>query len=97
MPICNKLKTFLDDNQIRYVIVAHSAAYTAPEIAASVHIRGRDLVFQLEIFLVEGSDLLGPFEGDRSVLLRYLHLGDLGFIAERGASAPERMSSASSA
>ena len=44
MPICEKLKKYLDDNKIRYVVVAHSRAYTAQEIAASVHIKGKNLV-----------------------------------------------------
>jgi Ala-tRNA(Pro) deacylase len=44
MPICKKLKSFLDDNNVRYTILVHSPAYTAPEIAASAHIKGRSLV-----------------------------------------------------
>jgi Ala-tRNA(Pro) deacylase len=42
MPI-RKLKNFLDDRGIKYVTVIHSAAYTAQEIAASAHIRGKEL------------------------------------------------------
>jgi len=38
-----KLKQFLDENQVRYVSVRHSPAYTAQEIAASAHIPGREL------------------------------------------------------
>jgi Ala-tRNA(Pro) deacylase len=38
-----KLKQFLDENQVRYVSVQHSPAYTAQEIAASAHIPGREL------------------------------------------------------
>ena len=44
MPICDKLKKYLDDNKIRYVVIAHSRAYTAQEIAASAHIKGKNLV-----------------------------------------------------
>ena len=44
MPICDKLKRYLDDNQIRYIVIAHSRAYTAQEIAASAHIKGKNLV-----------------------------------------------------
>ncbi len=44
MPICEKLKKFLDDNRIRYIVIAHSRAYTAQEIAASTHIKGKNLV-----------------------------------------------------
>jgi Ala-tRNA(Pro) deacylase len=38
-----KLKEFLDGNQIKYVSIAHSEAYTAQEIAASAHIPGKEL------------------------------------------------------
>ncbi len=42
MPV-KKLKAYLDENKVRYVTIIHSPAYTAQEIAASAHIRGRDL------------------------------------------------------
>ncbi|MBT8379435.1 MAG: deacylase [Ignavibacteria bacterium] len=38
-----KLKEFLDANNVKYVSVQHSSAYTAQEIAASAHIPGKDL------------------------------------------------------
>jgi Ala-tRNA(Pro) deacylase len=38
-----KLKEFLDSNQVKYVTISHSAAYTAQEIAASAHVSGQDL------------------------------------------------------
>jgi Ala-tRNA(Pro) deacylase len=42
MPV-QKLKEFLDKNNIRYVVIKHSAAFTAQEIAASAHIPGKEL------------------------------------------------------
>ena len=36
------LKAFLDKQGVKYVSIQHSAAYTAPEIAASAHVSGRD-------------------------------------------------------
>lgn len=36
-----KLKEFLDENKIKYVATTHSLAYTAQEIAASAHIKGK--------------------------------------------------------
>jgi Ala-tRNA(Pro) deacylase len=42
MPV-KKLKEFLDANQVKYVTISHSAAYTAQEIAASAHIPGKEL------------------------------------------------------
>lgn len=42
MPI-SKVTTYLDDNDIKYVTVKHSRAYTAQEVAASAHIPGRNM------------------------------------------------------
>ena len=42
MPI-KKLKEFLDENGVKYITVSHSVAYTAQEIAASAHIRGKEV------------------------------------------------------
>lgn len=42
MPI-KKLKDYLDSNNIKYVTIKHSRAYTAQEIAASAHIPGKEL------------------------------------------------------
>lgn len=38
-----KLKEFLDSNNIKYVSIKHSSAYTAQEIAANAHIPGKEL------------------------------------------------------
>jgi Ala-tRNA(Pro) deacylase len=38
-----KLKEFLDSQQVKYVTIQHSPAYTAQEIAASAHVRGKEL------------------------------------------------------
>ena len=42
MPV-NKLKEYLDAQKVKYVVIRHSPAYTAQEIAASAHIRGKEL------------------------------------------------------
>ena len=42
MPV-KKLKRFLDKEKVKYVTISHSPAYTAQEIAASAHIRGKEL------------------------------------------------------
>jgi len=39
----SKLKDFLDSNQVKYVTVTHSPAYTAHEIAASAHVSAKEL------------------------------------------------------
>ena len=42
MPM-KKVKKFLDENGIKYVLISHSPAYNAQEIATSSHIPGREL------------------------------------------------------
>lgn len=37
------LKNYLDQQHVKYVLISHSPAYTAQEVAASVHISGRDM------------------------------------------------------
>jgi len=39
----NRLRDFLDSNQVKYVVISHSIAYTAQGIAALAHIPGREL------------------------------------------------------
>ena len=42
MPV-KKLKDYLDDNNIKYVVISHSSAFTALEVAASAHLPGKEL------------------------------------------------------
>ena len=42
MPL-SKLREFLDRNQIQYLVISHSVAYTAQGIAALTHIKGKEL------------------------------------------------------
>ena len=42
MPI-KKLREYLDSNNIKYVIISHSSAFTAQEVAAHAHIPGKEL------------------------------------------------------
>ena len=38
-----KLKDFLDQHNVKYVSVRHSTAYASQEIAASAHVKGRNM------------------------------------------------------
>jgi Ala-tRNA(Pro) deacylase len=42
MPVA-KLVEFLDQNNVRYVTLNHSRAYTAQEVAAAAHVPGKEL------------------------------------------------------
>jgi Ala-tRNA(Pro) deacylase len=38
-----KLIDYLNENKVKYVLINHSSAYTASEVAASAHIKGQEL------------------------------------------------------
>jgi len=40
---CGKLKEYLDDNNVPYVTITHSQAFTAQQVAASAHIKGKEM------------------------------------------------------
>jgi Ala-tRNA(Pro) deacylase len=40
---CAKLKKFLDENKVPYVTITHSQAFTAQQVAASAHIKGKEM------------------------------------------------------
>ena len=52
MPL-SKLRDFLDRNQIQYLVISHSVAYTAQGIAALTHIKGKELAKTVMI-MVDG-------------------------------------------
>jgi len=43
MMACGKLKKYIDDNNVPYVTITHSQAFTAQQVAASAHIKGREM------------------------------------------------------
>lgn len=43
MPL-KKLITYLDDHDKKYVVVKHSPAFTAQEVAASAHVPGKEMI-----------------------------------------------------
>ena len=42
MPM-NRLRDYLDERKVKYVVIIHSPSYTAQEIAAAAHIPGKEL------------------------------------------------------
>ncbi len=52
MPI-KKVKDYLDNNDIKYVIISHSPAFTAMEVAASAHVSGNELAKTVMVKLDE--------------------------------------------
>jgi Ala-tRNA(Pro) deacylase len=41
---CKKIKEYLDRNEVPYLTISHSQAFTAQQIAASAHIPGKNMV-----------------------------------------------------
>ncbi len=52
MPL-SKLREYLDRNQVKYLVISHSVAYTAQGIAALTHIKGKELAKTVMI-MVDG-------------------------------------------
>jgi len=72
MPV-RRLKEYLDRENVKYVSIRHSPAYTAQEIAASAHIRGQDLAKSV-VVKVDGQMALAVLPASVKV--------DLGFLRE---------------
>ncbi|MFB3924600.1 MAG: aminoacyl-tRNA deacylase [Syntrophales bacterium] len=70
MPV-KKLKEFLDDNKIKYVTVIHSPAYTAQEIAARAHIKGKNLAKTVMV-IVDGRMAMAVLPASSKVDFDYL-------------------------
>jgi len=49
-----KIRKYLDENDIRYILIVHSPAYTAQEIAANAHIPG-DILAKSVILKIDGT------------------------------------------
>jgi len=66
-----KLKQFLDDNDVRYVVTTHSLAYTAQEVAASAHVSGRDFA-KTVIVKIDGDWAMAVLPANRKVDIQEL-------------------------
>ncbi len=70
MPV-KKLKNFLDQEKVRYVMISHSPAYTAQEIAACAHIPGKELAKAVMV-KIEGQMAMLVLPSTRKVMLHEL-------------------------
>lgn len=85
MPV-RKLKEFLDSNNIKYVSVVHSTAYTAQEVAASSHIPGKELAKTVMI-KIDGelamAVLPASYQIDFHLLKKSLKAGNIELASEQ--------------
>jgi len=70
MPVA-KLKSFLDEQKVKYVSISHSATYTAQEIAASAHVPGKELAKTVMVKL-DGKMAIAVLPATRKVNLEAL-------------------------
>ena len=61
-----KLKEFLDSQAVKYLKIAHSPAYTAREVAQSLHIKGHKVAKTVIIF-IEGTMAMAVMPANRSI------------------------------
>lgn len=70
MPV-KQLKHFLDINGIKYVSIIHSPAYTAQEVAQSVHMPGREMA-KVVIIELDGKMAMAVLPATRKVVVQDL-------------------------
>ena len=70
MPV-RKMKEFLDRENVKYVTISHSPAYTAQEVAESAHIKGKDLA-KTVIVELDGEMAMAVLPGNRKIVLQDL-------------------------
>jgi Ala-tRNA(Pro) deacylase len=65
MPV-RKLREFLDSSKVKYLSINHSPAYTAQEIAASAHVRGKELAKTVMV-TIDGKMAMAVLPASRKV------------------------------
>jgi Ala-tRNA(Pro) deacylase len=61
-----RLLAFLDDNQVKYVVICHSRAFTTQEVAAATHIPGKELA-KAVIVEIDGEIAMAVLPGSQKV------------------------------
>ena len=84
-----KLREFLDANGVKYVTISHSKAFTAQEIAANAHIKGKDLA-KTVIVKLDGKMAMAVLPAAFSLDMNLLREAAGGATAELAAEAEFR-------
>ncbi len=71
MSVLKRLKEYLDENNIRYVSIDHTPAYTGQELAESVHISGKEIA-KTVILKAGGSYMMAVLPASRKINFDYL-------------------------
>lgn len=85
MPV-SRLKEFLDLNHVPYITISHSPAYTAQGIAASAHVKGKELAKTVMV-KVDGklamAVLPAPYKVDFGLLRKHLKSNKVELATEQ--------------
>jgi len=71
MSVLKRLKEYLDENNIRYTSIEHSPAYTGQDLAASIHISGKEIA-KTVILKAGGSYMMAVLPASRKINFGYL-------------------------
>lgn len=86
MPI-QKLRQFLDENLVKYLVITHSKAYTSQSIAASAHIPGNEIAKTVMLEKVDGELLMivlpATKQVDLAAFARLTNSGSIYLATER--------------
>ncbi len=66
MAIARKLKEYLDKSEAPYKVSTHQEVYTAQEVAATLHVSGKDIV-KVVIVKTEGKFIMAVLPADHKV------------------------------
>ena len=66
-----RLRDFLDSQNVKYVTISHSQAFTAQEIAASAHIPGQELA-KTVMAIADGKMVMGVLPASYRMVLDFL-------------------------
>jgi len=84
--VLQKLKEYLDAQQTKYVVITHSPAYTAQEIAAAAHIPGKEMA-KTVMMKVDGEMVMvvlpASMKVDRGRLLDATGAGEVELAQEK--------------
>jgi Ala-tRNA(Pro) deacylase len=65
------IKNYLDENGIKYVVINHSPAYTAQEIAESAHVSGKEMLKTI-IINVDNNVVMSVMPANRRLIIELL-------------------------
>ena len=71
MSVLKRLKKYLDENDIKYILIAHSPSYTGQDLAESVHISGKEIA-KTVILKTEDQYLMAVLPASRMIDVEYL-------------------------